>query len=354
MIEPIALRSLFLDASRSDQPISYFKFKSAGMSDAEYLEYCNLCEEIRCAAILYCRHRFHGLLEKKYAEIVEATTTNLKTFLEGVMDTSFDLNISPMELTSSNVIHYAYDLVTPTDDNCLVSMIYTSSEDYRSWIEVLIKNRFLLEKKLCWVIGEDERRKPSKKEKRESCEFYFRSKCRLNGDPCNKDYCSDYLKDGGLPIKRIPVGRDTVDFGDTVYVISNNGQSVSITISDYRDQCEMKPIEKALIHQKIKSTVVAGSTQYTVQSIDKAFSSPRRSHRPVCLLSEWQKAEKKLNDLEFESMCLSMPERPKDLGDSAALLKWAKDAGRCIERTEELECEIEKYESLLGIDDFDK
>ena len=139
-------------------------------------------------------------------------------------------------------------------------------------------------------------------------------------------------------------------FLDTVWVSSTNGPDISVVMPAHHEQSNMQPIQKALIHRKIGETITAGATTYNIHTIKKAPQPPRRKHKPTCLLSEWQKAENKLWELELERMRLSKPDCPKDLGDSAALLKWAKEAGYCMEREEELDDEIEEYRILLDKD----
>ncbi len=66
------LKEVFLSHYKSNQLITYAEFQAAGFSYAGYTEYLTLCENFRCARILYERkvHPFeavvtaHNLLRK--------------------------------------------------------------------------------------------------------------------------------------------------------------------------------------------------------------------------------------------------------------------------------------------------
>lgn len=347
MIDSDALKALFLEKSHNDRPISYYEFKSAGLSDKEYLTYCNLCEAIRGACIMVDSRLTYGML-KPPDQIVDNTILNLKCWLERAMNTTFPKNLTCRSISSLS--HYWTGPWSGSDGE-LISAVFTESEDFRNLLEFYIRNIWILGKSMHihWIMPGYQTSKPSKKEKRESCEFFTYSKCLLNGEKCDKAHCSEYLKNGGLPLKRLPTTKDTVDFGDTVCVLSANSQSFTIVIPDYKDQLSMKPIEKVLVHKKVGATIVAGSTEYKICSVKKAPKQPSRTHKPVCLLSEWQKAKLKLRELEDELMTIDVPNPPEDLGDSFALTKWAKEAGNCINRIDDLEGEIEVYEEWLGM-----
>lgn len=350
MIATETLRNLFLDGSHSDCPISYLEFKAAGLSDEEYLVYCNLCEAVRGTCILFW-NRFPSH-SSQCESMVDDALLDLKRWLEKALDTAFTLDIPVRILTMPKMLHYHWEPEAPetSDDVRILSRIFLGSEDFRHLLEGFIRQVWILGKEIQFTSYE-QKANPSKKEKRESCEFYANSKkCLLSGGRCDQDECAEYEKFSGLPIRRIPTGEDTVGFLDTVWVSSTNGPDISVVMPAHHEQSNMQPIQKALIHRKIGETITAGATTYNIHAIKKAPQPPRRKHKPTCLLSEWQKAENKLWELELESMRLSKPVRPKNLGNSAALLKWAKEAGYCIEREEELDDEIEEYRILLDKD----
>lgn len=344
------LKSLFLDDCHADRPISYFEFKAAGLSDENYIIYCNLCEAVRGTCILYWNNGFKNA--SYYLSIIDSALCDLTKWLEKSLNSTFDLKLNAHELTMKNVLHYHWDLASDESDR-LLSLIYTSSEDFRCWLEVFIKRRLILGKKPNIIMSPERDRKPSKKEKRESCEFYTHSTCILDDSKCDKDYCSSYEKGTGFPIKHIPTNENEVDFGDTVCVstVDDGKDELSVTISHYFEQLNMKPIEKALVHRRVGDIIVAGVTKYSIKSIKKAPRSINKKSKSVCLLSEWQKAARKLDEIVNEHDDITIPDRPADLGNTSLLYEWAKTAGALYDKMEDLQEKIWEYEQWLESDD---
>lgn len=350
-----ALKDLFLSHSQMWRPISYQQFKNAGIDDIEYMQYCNICELVRSACFIACIIKGNNK-NKVTREILSDSLSLLKNWIENKIGESYkgEIQLSEYEL-KWYVYYFVGSFVAPPygiEDTRVLSLIYLSSEDFRWILEILIRVRIILGKKRpSWNFSYKEPPKLSKKEKRETCEYYTASKCLLRQTPCVDAYCYDYEKDSKLPIKKLPTESDQVDFLDTVCIqtIDDDNEKIQIVMPNYRDQLSMKPVEKAVIHKRIGDIILVGETKYKILSVKKHKQDIPRRKKPICLLSEWQKAKIRLEKLEEEYESIDVPERPLDLGDTASLVEWAKDAVRCINEHEELEAKIYELEEQLDL-----
>lgn len=238
------------------------------------------------------------------------------------------------------------------EDLVLLASVPISSDDFRQRLEYYITHFWILKNRIKIIPPVVHTDKLSKRSPRESCEFFTnQSSCLLHGEPCNKDYCSDYLKNGGLPLKRLPTDEKTVDFNDTVNILSEDGRQFKIVIPAYVDQRNMKPVEKAMVHHKVGETVQLGPDMatYKICSIEKCQPHRKAKRKPTCLLSPWTKLRLKQEDLEYERDMLYFPDKPSDLTDSAAITEWARCVQKVVARHEELERQVEEYEDWLNL-----
>ena len=344
------LKELFIDClSHLDRPISYIEFTQAGLKDYEYLKYCNLCDAVRGACIIW------GNNSKPHKncdyDVINLALVPLKKYIETLLGEAFANNISPNNLTTHNVLFYYRDYLG--DNTYALSYVYTNSQDFRRWIEVFIRKYILLcatPKKVAPSNPKCDSNKPSKKEKRETCEFFNAHLCILDHNECTSDYCCNYLVAAGLPIKRIPTDRNTVGFEDTVTFesIDSHKSVITLSIPCFHDQDDLKPIEKAALHRVIGDIIHAGKTDYRIVSIVKSRTESNRPQKKTCLLSEHQKAERQIDVFQKKLDALEEPAYPLDFEDSTSVANWAKQMAKYINESDSLESDIQDYEEWLS------
>lgn len=347
----VQFKKLFIDClSHLERPISYNEFAQAGMKDYEYLKYCNLCDAVRGACLIWGNSSTYS--EPSNYEVINLALEPLKKYIETLLGETFANNIPPYVFTANNVLFYYRDCIG-ANRNSTISYVYTSPQDFRRWIEVFIRKYILLcstPKKVSNNDRKSDSNKPSKKEKRESCEFFNAHLCILDHNECDSDYCSNYLIASGLPIKRIPTNKYTVDFEDTVTFecIDSDRSLITLSIPCFHDQDDLKPIEKAAIHRVIGDIIHAGMTNYRIVSIVKSKTDSNRPQRKTCLMSEHQKAEKQIDEFQKRLDDLKAPIYPTDFEDSMSVTNWAKEMAKYIKDSENLEYDIEDYEEWMS------
>lgn len=279
----IQLKELFIDClSHLDRPISYKEFTQAGLKDYEYLKYCNLCDAVRGACIIWGNNSTYS--KPSTYEVINLALAPLEKHIETLLGETFENKIPPYVFTARNVLFY--DRGNLDDNTYALSYVYTNSQDFRRWIEVFIRKYILLyatPKKVAPSNPKCDSNKPSKKEKRETCEFYNAHLCILDHNECTSDYCCNYLVAAGLPIKRIPTDRNTVGFEDTVTFesIDSDKSIITLSIPCFHDQDDLKPIEKAAVHRVIGDIIHAGKTDYRIVSIVKSRTESNRPQKKL-------------------------------------------------------------------------
>lgn len=277
--------SIFLNHTDEFEPIPYRTYAGAGLSTSDFDKYCFLCENLRLLFIICWKYDYTSSFKPQphYDACLQTELSELNKFIKKNfrIDSSDHtvLKLSPFampQMLRTVNSHYSFNC----SYKCANQFAPPTSNMFRSWIENLIREFLNKQKSEDHLLDNENNdnysvRKLSKKSKRLNCEFYLNGDCLLSKTPCDKMECLDFEKRTGLPVRHFPTSANQVDFDDTVYLsfCNQSHEDLAIQMSRYEDQLSMKPIEKALIHKKIGDLVTAGTTQYRIQSIQKAVQT---------------------------------------------------------------------------------